>query len=287
MKKILITGANSYIGTSFEQYIKENYSCEYEIDTVDMIDGTWREKSFAGYDAVFHVAGIAHQKQTKENAHLYYEVNRDLAVEVAKKAKAENVSQLVFLSTMSVYGKDTGIITKETEPNPKNSYGKSKLEAEISINELNGDGFKVSIVRPPMVYGLNCKGNFQTIAKIVKKLPVFPRIKNQRSLIYIDNLCEFVKLIIDEERQGTFLPQNMQLVSTVEMAKAIADKYNKKIYFSILLGISVFFLRPFSSTLRKAFGTLIYENTDDFKFSYSKVEKYESLVSSVDNQENI
>lgn len=58
MKKILITGANSYIGTSFESYIKENFTEQYLVDTVDMLDGSWREKSFTGYDSVFHVAGL-------------------------------------------------------------------------------------------------------------------------------------------------------------------------------------------------------------------------------------
>jgi UDP-glucose 4-epimerase len=65
MKKILITGANSYIGTSFENYIKENFAGRYLVDTVDMIDGSWRDKSFSGYDAVFHVAGIAHSDNGK------------------------------------------------------------------------------------------------------------------------------------------------------------------------------------------------------------------------------
>ena len=80
VKKILITGANSYIGTSFEKYIKENYPDEYVVDTVDMIDGRWREKDFSGYDSVFHVAGIAHQKETKKNAHLYYQINRVISI---------------------------------------------------------------------------------------------------------------------------------------------------------------------------------------------------------------
>ena len=139
MKKILITGANSYIGTSFEKYLKENYPDEYIVDTVDMIDGSWREKSFAGYDSVFHVAGIAHQKETKKNAHLYYEVNRDLAVETAKKAKSEGVKQFIFLSSMSVYGMDTGVITKETKPNPKSNYGKSKFQG---LHPPSADGVR-------------------------------------------------------------------------------------------------------------------------------------------------
>ena len=129
MKKILITGAGSYIGTSFENYMGQ-WSDEYSVDTVDMIDGSWRKKDFSGYDVVFHVAGIAHIKETKDNAELYYKVNRDMVIETAKKAKTEGVKHFVFLSSMSVYGMETGVITKDTEPNPNTNYGKSKLMAE-------------------------------------------------------------------------------------------------------------------------------------------------------------
>ncbi len=97
MKKILITGANSYVGTSFEKWLSQ-WPDKYHVDTIDMIDGTWREKSFVGYDVIFHVAGIAHIKETKENAHLYYEINRDLAFETAQKAKADGTKQFIFLS---------------------------------------------------------------------------------------------------------------------------------------------------------------------------------------------
>ena len=207
MKKILITGANSYIGTSFEKYIKENYPNDYCIDTVDMIDGSWRKKSFAGYDSVFHVAGIAHQKETKKNAHLYYKVNRDLAIETANKAKDDGVKQFVFLSSMSVYGMDTGVITKETTPKPKSHYGKSKLQAEQKIVPLQDKNFKVCILRPPMVYGKDCKGNFQTVVRIVKKSPVFPKANNKRSMIYIDHLSSFVNLCVRGELSGIYFPQ--------------------------------------------------------------------------------
>ena len=64
MKKILITGANSYIGTSFEKYMQQ-YASEYQVDTIDMIDGTWRDRDFSGYDVVYHVAGIAHSDNGK------------------------------------------------------------------------------------------------------------------------------------------------------------------------------------------------------------------------------
>ena len=107
MKKVLITGANSYIGESFAWYVKERYPEEIEINVLDMRKETWRKKDFSGYNIVFHVAGIAHADSgivSKEKEGLYYKVNRDLAIEAAKKAKKEGVRQFIFMSSMLVYG---------------------------------------------------------------------------------------------------------------------------------------------------------------------------------------
>lgn len=276
MKRILITGANSYIGTSFEKYIKENYPEQYEIDTVDMIDGSWREKCFSGYDSMFHVAGVAHQKETKENAHLYYEINRDLAIETAKKAKADGVNQFIFLSSMSVYGMDVGTITKDTEPTPKSNYGKSKLQAEEGLLQLADEYFKVCILRPPMVYGNGCRGNFNFIVKFARRSPVFPKTSNKRSMIYIDNLCSFVEVLADKELFGVFFPQNRDYVRTDDMVKKTAAAIGKNIHLSPLLGLLVRLAMPFSGRIRKAFGTLIYEDMS-YDLTYKTVDFEDSI----------
>ncbi|MBR2613682.1 MAG: NAD-dependent epimerase/dehydratase family protein, partial [Clostridia bacterium] len=203
MKKILITGSGSYIGESFKEYLKQ-YGEEYSTDTLDMQRADWREHDFSGYDVVYHVAGIAHRKETSENAHLYYEVNRDLALEVARKAKSEGVSQLIFLSSMSVYGIERGVITPDTPLAPKTNYGRSKMEAEEGMAELASEDFAICTLRPPMVYGKGCKGNFVSVVSLVRKLPFFPRVENRRSMIYIDNLSSFVKMAIDRELSGLY-----------------------------------------------------------------------------------
>lgn len=279
MKRILITGANSYIGTSFEQYIKDNFPEDYIVDTVDMIDGSWREKSFAGYDSVFHVAGIAHQKETKKNAHLYYEVNRDIAIETAQKAKAEGVKQFIFLSTMSVYGMDTGVITRDTNPNPKSNYGKSKWQAEQAIVLLENESFHVCVLRPPMVYGKGCRGNFVKVKRIVEKFPIFPYVKNKRSMVYIDNLSSFVKKCVDDIHKGVFFPENEEYVSTEDLVKGISEAIGKKVYFEHITGAVIRILRVFHPTLRKAFGTLIYNVDETMK--YCTVSKLDSIRRSV------
>lgn len=281
MKKILITGADSYIGVSFEKYLNACFPCDYSINTIDMIDGSWKEKSFAGFDSVFHVAGIAHQKETKANAHLYYEVNRDLALETAKKAKADGVKQFVFLSSMSVYGMDTGIINRDTPIRPKSHYGRSKAEAEEAIELLNDDNFRICIIRPPMVYGKGCKGNFNSVCSIVRKLPFFPRVRNRRSMIYIDNLSSFVRMCVDEEFSGVYFPQNRHYVATMDMAKGIASAMNKKICFEYLTGWAVSVLKLFLPVAKKAFGSLVYEDMEDFSFSYIVTEQEESFTNSI------
>ena len=193
MKKILITGANSYIGTSFEKYM-EQYD-GYQIDTLDMMNPEWKNHDFSIYDVVFHVAGIAHQKETKENTHLYYKINRDLAIATAKLVKEAGVKRFVFMSSMSVYGLDVSkeLVNLNTPTNPKTNYGKSKLQAEEEILKLQNDSFTVSIVRPPMVYGEGCPGNLTKLFDAVRKFHIFPTINNQRSSITVEKLCEEIK----------------------------------------------------------------------------------------------
>jgi UDP-glucose 4-epimerase len=203
-----------------------------------------------------------------------------LAVEVANKSKTDGVKQFIFLSSMSVYGMESGVITKNTIPNPKSHYGKSKLQAEEKITALGDETFKVAIVRPPMVYGKDCKGNFQTVVKIVKKSPVFPKVDNKRSMIYIETLCEYVFLYIENEASGIYLPQNEEYMNTTEMAKNIAVSFNKKIYASVLLGIVVKMFLPFVKVLKKAFGTLVYDKEPEKIVVAAKSNK-ESVIESV------
>lgn len=282
MKKILITGVRSYIGKSLEKWLG-NYPDRYSIDTISLRNDLWKEKDFSGYDVVFHVAGIAHIKETKENVDLYYKVNRDLAFDTAKKAKTEGVEQFIFLSSMSVYGIDNGVIDKNSPLNPKSNYGNSKLQAEELIKTLGYNGFKIAIIRPPMIFGKGCKGNYPKLANLALKAPFFPDIKNKRSMIYIDNLCEFVRLLIEDCSSGLFFPQNEKYVCTSELVKTIAEAQGKKIRMTKLFNPLLKLISI--NIVNKVFGDLVYEkkmsdsmnkqkyNFIDFKESISLTEE--------------
>lgn len=266
MKKVLITGANSYIGVSFENYLKQ-WGDQYLVDTVDMIDGSWREKSFAGYDAVYHVAGIAHSDTgnvTEERKAFYYKINTELTIETAQKAKDDGVKQFIFMSSAIVYGESAPIgkqkkITKDTIPSPANFYGDSKLQAENGILSLQAERFHVAVLRPPMIYGKGSKGNYPTLAKFAQKLPVFPYVKNERSMLYIENLCEFVRLVVENEAHGIFHPQNGEYSNTTELVKMIAAAHGKKIRVLKGFGWALKLMSHVTGLVNKAFGNLTYD----------------------------
>ena len=202
------------------------------------------------------------EKETDENAELYYKVNRDLTVECAKKALSEQVPHFVFLSSMSVYGMNSGRIIKETEPSPTTNYGKSKLEAENDLNILANqfpNTFTVAILRPPMIYGKGCKGNYNALKKIALSVPLFPDIINRRSMLYIDNLCEFVRRIIDKKGSGLFFPQNNYYMNTTQFADTICNCHGRRLHKTKLFNPIISAMSKRVCLIEKAFGSLTYD----------------------------
>ena len=257
--KILITGDDGYIANKFAEYVKDNE--KFEVTLISVIDDEWKKRDFSGFDTIVHLAGIVHKKNVSKE--VYEKVNYVLTIELAEKAKKDKVKQFIFFSTASVYGKINGKITQNSVENPNNYYGESKLKAEKKLKEIENDKFKVCILRPPMVYGKGCKGNYCTLSKIAKKLPVFPKINNTRSMIYIENLCEFLKLIILNNNSGLYFPQNKEYINTSEMVKLIAESNNKKIRIVSWLNVFVFMGKKIpgkiGNVFNKAFGDLYYD----------------------------
>lgn len=262
MKRVLIVGQKGYIASSLKKWLEQNE--EYEVQAISLRDDVWKKENFAGYDSVCFTVGLAHIKETEENAKEYYRINKDLAIEVAKKSKEDGVSHFIYVSSTSVYSVQ-GEIGENTKENPNNHYGKSKLEAEAELKEMGEDSFKVAIVRPPMVYGKGCPGNYGTLRKIALKLPFFPKTDNVRSMIFIDNLCEFIRLLIERKDEGVFHPQNKKHVDTADMVRLIAEINGKKIHIWAILKPFVTLAKVMPGKIgkmaKKAFGSQYYSPT--------------------------
>ena len=281
MIKILITGAGSFVGESVKKYILET-SSDFEIDAVDTMDDHWKEADFTKYDVVYHVAGIAHVDPKPEMAPLYYKVNRDLTIEIARHAKSQGVKQFVFMSSRIVYHASKslkGNVTRpETQPAPNDFYGDSKLQAENGLHELECESFKICILRPPMIYGPGNKGNLPRLGWLATKLPVFPAWHNKRSMLHVNNLAEFVKQIILREMSGTFFPQNADLADTVEIVRHFAKEHNHKIWISRIFNPFVWLGSLFLPAIPKMFADSYYvPEMSQYEFDYQVVGFEESL----------
>lgn len=271
MKRILITGKNSYVGNSFEKWL-DNYPEKYKVDKISLRNDSWKEQDFSNYDVILHVAGIAHVSKDPKMEDLYYKVNRDLTIEVAKKAKAEGVKQFIFMSSIIVYGdasSDSNVIDRNTVPKPSNFYGNSKLQAEEGIKPLEDENFKVAIIRPPMIYGKGSKGNYPKLAKAAQILPIFPDIKNERSMLHIDNLSEFIRLMIDNRESGLFFPQNKEYVQTSEMVRLISEVHGNRIKLVKIFNPALRFMSGRVGIIDKVFGNFVYDKKiSEYKEKY-------------------
>ena len=286
MKRILITGTQGYIGSALAQYLRRRPE-EYSVDFLSLREEAWRQADFGGYDAIVHAAAIVHQPKSKDDpsqAELYDRVNHLLTAELAQKAKNEGVCQFLFLSSESVYGLHAPVgktltITADTPLNPTDNYGISKLKAEKALTALRDDHFRVAILRPPMIYGRDCKGNYRTLARLAEKLPVFPNIANQRSMLYIDNLCEFLRLLIQDEADGIFCPQNTEYVSTSRMVQEIAKAHGKHIHLVDGCAWALNLLSHVTPLAGKAFGSLCYDKSlSDYPQNYNIVGFEQSIA---------
>lgn len=276
MKRVLITGRNSYIGNAVEEWLSQ-WPQEYSVDKISVRDGSWRTLNWQNYDVLIHVAGIAHNSSDASLEDEYYRVNRDLTVEIAKKAKVDNVKHFVNMSSIIVFGTKQEEITPLTNPHPDNFYGDSKLQAEVELNKLTDPNFKIVHVRPPMVYGKNSKGNFPLLAKISVKTPIFPMYKNKRSMVYIKNLTELLRLVIDNELDGYLHPQNPEHVQTSDLVKYIAKANNHKLFETSFFN---FMIKPLSKVgiVNKVFGNLYYSyDMRDGNIDYQKYTLDESI----------
>ncbi len=271
MKNVLITGANSYIGDCIKCWFAK-YGGSYNVEDVDTIDGEWKKISFSAFDTVIHVAGIVHLKEKLSMKALYDEVNGRLPADVAQKAKTEGVKHFIFMSTKGVYTPNTPLIDKSTSPIPTKLYGKSKLMAEHALQTLESDGFHVSILRPPTVYGEGCKGNFHSLEAFSHKHHIFPKLYNKRSMIYIWNLCEFIRRITDTPltEEKVLFPQNKEQKGTLDILEALWNGRGEKYRLSAAgaLAVRLAMLLPKTGSLKTTFKDTVYSNNISSYFNY-------------------
>ena len=281
MKRVLITGAGSFVGTNVEQWLLKKPG-EFEVDTVDTMNDAWKKADFTQYDTVFHVAGIAHVAPKPEMAPLYYKVNRDLTIEIAKHAKENGVKQFIFMSSGIVYHASKSlkgdVKTLNTVPNPNDFYGDSKLQAENGLHKLESPFFCVCILRPPMIYGTGNKGNLPRLGWLATKTPIFPAWHNKRSMLFVDNLAEFVKQCILRGLSGTYFPQNAEYSDTVEIVRQFAKEHNHKIWISKLFNPFVWLGSFFLPAIPKMFSDSYYvQEMSKYDFDYQLVSFEESI----------
>lgn len=261
MRKLLITGAHSFIGNTVLNRLKDDP--DIQAVAVSVRDGAWKNMDFSGYDSILHCAGIAHVSPDPSLEKQYHEINFRLTADLAAKAKAEGVKQFVFLSSMIVFGPAAPagvrkVIDADTLPAPETAYGQSKLDAENALHGLEDETFRVSIIRPPMVYGDGCKGNYNTLVKLAKKLPFFPEFENHRSMIYVENLAELIRLIVKNGDSGMFHPQDASSRSVTEIVREICKVHDKKMLFTRLLAPAVRLVGK-KGLARRAFGDMVYD----------------------------
>lgn len=282
MKRVLITGAGSYVGTHVMQRLQEEPD-RFEVQELSVKGDNWKDFDFSNFDVVYHVAGIAHVSINPSMESLYMQINRDLTIEVAKHAKAAGVKQFIFMSSAIVYGDSapagTGKpITLQTEPSPANFYGESKLEAEEGLRVMQSDSFQVAIVRSPMIFGAYAKGNFPILVTMAQKLPFFPKINNKRSMIYVGNLAEFVAGLINVEASGVFLPQEENHICTSEFVDLIAKVGGKRIRLTNMFNPIIKGPLKANKYVIKAFGDMYYNLPDsDFGFCYRRFSTKEAV----------
>ena len=270
IKKILITGKNSYVGSKVGQYLSEH---GFHVDYLSLRDQTWKNHDFSGYEYIFHVAGIAHVPHSKKNDTLYHQVNTKLTKELALKAKEVGVNQFIFMSSIMVYGDKATRITQDTLPNPTNSYGLSKLNAEKELFKLKSPDFNVSIIRAPMIYGLESKGNYPRLRKLALKIPIFPKINNQRSMLYIDNLSMFVEHIINNSYKDVYMPHNQKHSNTPQLVEWIRAAHEKRTILTRVTNPLIYLLKYFMMPLEKLFRSFYYDFDDDVLESFMSLKE--------------
>jgi UDP-glucose 4-epimerase len=234
MQNCLITGGTGFIGRYLVSILDCNIrllsrSYKVDVDTVicDLKKDSILPNTLDGIDTVFHLAGLAHDmRDTSKVVDLYYKVNVNATVQLAKLAVKSGVKRFVFVSSVkaggcSTPGKCAGEIDQEI---PEGVYGKTKREAELELLKIGKEsGMHVAIIRPSLVYGPNVKGNLKLMLLGVSRgwFPPLPETGNKRSMIHVDDLVRAMLLVAEDVRANGEI-----YIATDGMSYSSRDIYN-------------------------------------------------------------
>ena len=216
------------------------------------------ENDFNGYDVIINFAAIVHQPKVNDES-LYKKVNTELPIYLAKQAKKGGVKHFVQMSTIAVYG-NVSLIDESTSELPINMYEISKLAADQALLLMQDEVFKVSIVRPPMVYGGGiAPGNMLKLIQFAQKgIPLpFKGVRNERDFIHVQNLVYALNIIVENKIIGIVIPTDKKSVSTekiIDLVKRNSSKTVRNIFIPKLIRVLI---KKFVPTIhKKLFGDL-------------------------------
>lgn len=226
MRRLLATGMHGWIEGELACRLAA-FPGEYLFERISVRGDAWELADWSGYDSVLHLARIKGEGDPVA-------AEEALARRIAAKCAHDGVPHLLYMSTFHVYGVDAlpdAIVDTWTVPAPVTVYGRAKLAAERAIAvELEGTGVRLSIVRPPLVYGPRQRGsNFSAIARFAARTPLFPETRNARSMIWSQNLCELVRLLCDRQQNGLYLPQDSEWVDTAELVRVLGRAQGNRV----------------------------------------------------------
>lgn len=253
--KILLTGSSGFIGS----YFQDNYGDKNDISTFSFQHDDLDKLNLTQIDTIIHLSALVHQ-MGGANEEEYERINVVSTIALAQKAKQNGVKQFIFMSSVKVYGEESDRpYSENTKCEPKDDYGKSKLEAEKQLMKMQDDSFIVSILRTPIVYGVGVKANIQNLIKLVGKVPILPfgGIENRRSMVYIGNLCEMIDKLCETQKSGVFLAGDDRPISTTEFIELITKELNKTMYL-----VKIPFFEAFLKSLKPSFHKRLYESLE-------------------------
>lgn len=269
MKRILLTGANGFVGN----YFLKKYSSSYEIITFSFLNDNFVNLDLSNIDVVIHCSALVHQMKGA-SWEQYEKININQTIQLADKAKKSGVKHFIFLSTIKVYGEESNKHCYEnSRTNPTDYYSISKLKAEDSIRNIESSNFKISVLRCPLIYGAGVRANFANLINLIKKAPILPfkNIKNKRSLVFVGNVCFILHRIIFLEKRGIFLSVDDKALSTTDLIQMIAKYLDKKILLIDIIFFDKFLKIIKPSYYQRLFGSLVINN--DYTMETLKLEK--------------